>query len=154
MPHNRMHRVAHLSLLVGTMLAANAADAVAQQPTQAQTNAIRQSCRSDYQAHCASVPTGGSAALQCLQQNMPGLSPSCQSAVSAVGGGSSTPTASAPAAPRARPGQHAALATSTTHDNAPAGCADAQRLWWRFPRLLQWRPSRWRQSSPVSGRSP
>jgi hypothetical protein len=105
MPHNRMHRVAHLSLLVGTMLAANAADAVAQQPTQAQTNAIRQSCRSDYQAHCASVPTGGSAALQCLQQNMPGLSPSCQSAVSAVGGGSSTPTASAPAAPAPAPAQ-------------------------------------------------
>ena len=101
MPHNWTRRAAHLSLLVGTMLAAHAADVVAQQPTQAQTNAIRQSCRSDYQAHCASVPTGGSAALQCLQQNLPSLSPSCQTAVSAVGGGSPTPTASAPTAPAA-----------------------------------------------------
>jgi hypothetical protein len=98
MPRNRMHRVACLSLLVGPMLVANAAGVVAQQPTQAQTNAIRQSCRSDYQAHCASVPTGGSAALQCLQQNLSSLSPSCQTAVSAVSGGSAAPTASAPAA--------------------------------------------------------
>ncbi len=99
MPQNWMHRVAHLSLLVGTMLAAHAADVVAQQPTQAQTNAIRQYCRSDYQAHCTSVPPGGSAALQCLQQNLPSLSPSCQTAVSAVAGKSPAPTASAPAAP-------------------------------------------------------
>jgi hypothetical protein len=98
MLRNRMHRVAYLSLLVGAMLGAHVADVAAQQPTQAQTNAIRQSCRSDYQAHCASVPTGGSAALQCLQQNLSSLSPSCQTAVSAVGGGSRAPTASAPAA--------------------------------------------------------
>ena len=32
----------------------------AQQPTQAQVNAIRQACRADYQTYCASVPTGGS----------------------------------------------------------------------------------------------
>lgn len=98
MPPNRMHRVALLSLLIGAMLAGHVADVAAQQPTQAQTNAIRQSCRSDYQAHCASVPTGGSAALQCLQQNLSSLSPSCQTAVSAVDGGSPAPTASAPAA--------------------------------------------------------
>jgi hypothetical protein len=85
--------------------------AVAQQPSQAQANAIRQSCRSDYQAHCSSVPTGGSAALQCLQSNLSQLSPSCQTAVSAVSGGVSAahppaggapteaPTASAPSAP-------------------------------------------------------
>jgi hypothetical protein len=95
-----MRRVAHLSLLVGTMLAGHAAGVMAQQPTQAQANAIRQSCRSDYQAHCASVPAGGSAALQCLQQNLSSLSQSCQTAVSAIGGSSSpAPTASAPATP-------------------------------------------------------
>lgn len=100
MARNRKHHIAYLSLLVGTMLAAHAADVAAQQPTQAQTNAIHQSCRSDYQAHCASVPTGGSAALQCLQQNLSSLSASCQTAVSAVGGGNPAPTASAPATPQ------------------------------------------------------
>ncbi len=65
--------------------------AFAQQPSQAQANAIRQSCRADYQAHCSSVPTGGQAALACLQQNAAALSPSCQAAVGAIGGGSAPP---------------------------------------------------------------
>src|SRR6185312_6220600 len=85
------------SIATFVLLLAATLPAGAQSPTQAQANAIRQNCRSDYQAHCASVPTGGSAALQCLQQNLPSLSPSCQTAVSAVGG-SAAPTASAPAA--------------------------------------------------------
>ena len=68
-----------------------------QRPTQAQTNAIRQSCRSDYQAHCASVPTGGSAALSCLQENAASLSPACGRAVAAVGGGSESTAPGGPA---------------------------------------------------------
>jgi hypothetical protein len=60
--------------------------ALAQQPTQAQANAIKQACRADYQAHCASVPTGGSAALSCLQQNASSLSAGCQTALSAISG--------------------------------------------------------------------
>jgi hypothetical protein len=55
-------------------------------PTQGQVAAIRQACRADYQAHCASVPTGGSAALACLQQNAQSLSAPCQQALGAVGG--------------------------------------------------------------------
>ena len=55
-----------------------------QAPTDAQRSAIRAQCRSDYEAHCASVPPGGAASLQCLQQNMSGLSPGCQAAVRAV----------------------------------------------------------------------
>ena len=43
--------------------------ASAQQPTSAQASAIRSACRADYQANCAGVPTGGEAALACLQQN-------------------------------------------------------------------------------------
>lgn len=71
----------------------------AQKPTDAQTAAIRSACRSDYQKNCASVPPGGEASLQCLQKSMPKLSPSCQKAVSAVGGGGAAPVAgSAPAA--------------------------------------------------------
>src|SRR4051794_33808047 len=55
-----------------------------QQPTSAQRDAIRSACRADYQAHCASVPTGGAASLQCLQQNMSALSSACQIAVRSV----------------------------------------------------------------------
>ena len=79
-----------------------AASAPAQKPTDAQTAAIRSACRSDYQKNCASVPPGGEASLQCLQKSMPKLSPSCQKAVSAVGGvapaaGGAPVTAAAPA---------------------------------------------------------
>ena len=90
-------------LLSGFLLFGIAALAQAQQPTSAQTNAIKQSCRSDYQANCASVPPGGRASLQCLQEHMSDLSPTCQTAVSAVsGGGSSHPSATAsPPAPAA-----------------------------------------------------
>jgi hypothetical protein len=65
--------------------------AVAQQPTQAQAGAIRSACRGDYQTYCASVPTGGQAALQCLQQNAGSVSAGCQQALSAVGGGGAAP---------------------------------------------------------------
>lgn len=77
--------------------AATKAAAPVQKPTDAQTAAIRSACRSDYEKNCASVPPGGAASLQCLQKSMPKLSPSCQKAVSAVGGGAA-PAAGAPAA--------------------------------------------------------
>ncbi len=65
--------------------------AVAQPPSQAQVGAIRQACRADYQAHCASVPTGGSAALACLQGNTEQLSGACRQAVEAAGGEAPAP---------------------------------------------------------------
>ena len=76
-----------LRLLFGLVLYQLAGTATAQQPTQAQTAAVKQSCRSDYQSYCASVPTGGRASLQCLQQHQAELSTDCQAAVSAIGGG-------------------------------------------------------------------
>jgi Cysteine rich repeat len=80
--------------------------ALAQKPNQTQINAIRQACRSDYQTYCSSVPTGGSAALACLQHNAQSLSGPCQQAVTAVDG--SAPSAQRPnsataAAPASRP---------------------------------------------------
>jgi hypothetical protein len=73
--------------------------ATAQQPSPAQTSAIRSSCRADYQAHCSSVPPGGQASLACLQQNSASLSPNCRQAVAAVGGGApQSSTGSAPPA--------------------------------------------------------
>ena len=68
-----------------TSQTAAAPPAAAPQPTQAQIAAIRQACRADYQAHCATVPTGGAASLQCLQHNAPGLSAPCQQALGAIG---------------------------------------------------------------------
>jgi hypothetical protein len=89
-----MHRT---EFLLAVFLLAVPGIAAAQQPTQAQIGAIKQSCRSDYQANCSGVPTGGSAALQCLQGHMGNLSPSCQTAVSAaMGGGSAASTGQAP----------------------------------------------------------
>jgi hypothetical protein len=75
-----------IKLLVGLLLFGIAATAAAQQPSQAQIGAIKQSCRTDYQSYCSGVPTGGSAALQCLQGHISSLSPQCQTAVGAVSG--------------------------------------------------------------------
>jgi hypothetical protein len=58
--------------------------AFAQAPSDAQRAAIRSACRSDYIAHCSSVPPGGLESLQCLQKHMSSLAPGCQSAVRAV----------------------------------------------------------------------
>ena len=88
-----------------------AAPALAQAPSQAQRDAIKSQCRSDYMAHCASVPPGGEASLQCLQKNMSSLSSGCQGAVRAV---------EAPAAATAKPAETAAPKAA-----APAAAATA-----------------------------
>jgi hypothetical protein len=76
--------------------------AAAQQPTQAQRDAVKSACRSDYMAQCSSVTPGGREALQCLQQHNASLSASCQKAVAAIsGGGTTTPAATSPAKPAA-----------------------------------------------------
>jgi hypothetical protein len=74
-------------------------------PSSAQIAAIRSNCRSDYPKVCAGVPTGGAAALQCLEKNKAKLSGACEKAVAAAGGGSAAPAASsaAPATANANP---------------------------------------------------
>src|SRR5712691_8996459 len=93
---------AHAALIV-TALFAVATPAFSQAPTDAQRSAIRSECRSDYEAHCASVPPGGAASLQCLQQNMSSLSSSCQTAVRAVEAPAASKAEPAPAAATAKP---------------------------------------------------
>ena len=61
-----------------------ATSALAQAPTEAQREAIKSECRSDYIAHCSSIPPGGAASLECLQKNMASLSAGCAGAVRAV----------------------------------------------------------------------
>ena len=96
-------RVPSLAVLAAMALLAGGKTGAAQQPTQAQADAIRQSCRADYQSHCSTVPPGGSAALQCLRTNLTSLSPGCQSAVGATGGTSAGAAPAAPAASGAGP---------------------------------------------------
>jgi hypothetical protein len=65
------------------------------QPSKAQVNALRSTCRSDYMAHCSRVNPNGPGALPCLQRNAGSLSPKCRAAVSAV---ESAPAGAKPAA--------------------------------------------------------
>jgi len=125
-----MRAAAHITSLIVILLGA-ADSAAAQQPSQAQASAIRSACRSDYRSRCATVPTGGAAALQCLQKNVASLSPPCQHAVNAVGGGApatpavlatpATPVTSKLAAPAAAaaPATPATPVTSTPTTAAP-----------------------------------
>lgn len=61
-----------------------AAAPAAPQVTAAQQSAIKSACRSDFMANCSGVQPGGPQALQCLQRNVPRLSPGCQAAVGAT----------------------------------------------------------------------
>ena len=102
---------------LATVIFAVATPASSQAPTDAQRNAIRSECRSDYEAHCANVPPGGEASLQCLQKNMSSLTSSCQAAVHAV---------EAPAAPKAESAPAAApKAESATAKPSAAPAASA-----------------------------
>lgn len=112
---NTLKRASKLApwLSVAAILA-TAAPAFAQAPSQAQRDAIKSQCRSDYMAHCSSVPPGGEASLQCLQKNMSSLSSSCQSAVRAV----EAPAATAKPADTAAPKAAAPAAATTTAPKA------------------------------------
>jgi hypothetical protein len=81
-------------------------------PSSAQISAVRANCRSDYPKVCAGVPTGGAAALECLEKNKAKLSAACEKAVAAAGGGGAAPAASsaAPASANAAPAAAAAPA--------------------------------------------
>nr|WP_309943846.1 hypothetical protein [Tardiphaga robiniae] len=78
------------------ILIAIASPTFAQAPSQAQRDAIKTQCRSDYIAHCSSVPPGGEASLQCLQKNVASLSAGCAGAVRAVQAPTAAPKATAP----------------------------------------------------------
>jgi hypothetical protein len=97
---------------IAAAMFAVAMPAFSQSPTDAQRKAIRSQCRSDYMAHCASIPPGGAASLQCLQSNLSNLSSSCQSAVRAVEPPAAPQAESAPAAATAKPTDEPAAASA------------------------------------------
>jgi hypothetical protein len=104
-----------LGALICVLLAAALSPAQAQQPTPAQTDAVRQSCRTDFMANCGGVQPGTREALQCLQQNVAKLSPSCKTAVRAT-----MPAPPAAAAPAPRPAAAAAPSSPPPAAAAPA----------------------------------
>ncbi len=130
----QVRRMCHgLSLALSALVATHA---MAQQPSPAQQSAIRASCRADFQAHCAGVPTGGAAALTCLQQNVDRVSPACAQALRAVSGGKAT--AAAPVAPASapRPATTPGLPTSDQWPhtvNTPNGSAIVYQ-----PQVISW----------------
>jgi hypothetical protein len=105
-----------------------ASPASSQAPTDAQRAAVKSQCRSDYMAHCASVPPGGMESLQCLQKNMSSLSSSCQTAVRAVGTpgeAKAEPAATEPAGAPAKPAAEPAAAAPAKSAAEPAAAPKA-----------------------------
>ena len=113
---NKLKCNATLFASMATVMFALATPALSQAPTDAQRSAIRSNYCADYQAHCASVPPGGEASLQCLQKNMSSLSPGCQRAVRAVEPPAAAKAETAPAASGRR--ETAGLAGSTRRNGA------------------------------------
>jgi hypothetical protein len=95
----------------------------AQQPTQAERDAIRAACRSDFMANCSGVEPGGKAAFECLLRNDAKLSPSCQAAVNAAEPKPAEPAAAAaPAAPApAAPAPSETAPPAAKVERAPPG---------------------------------
>ena len=132
---NTLRRAATLWASMATIIFAGMAPAFSQAPTDAQRSAIRSECRADYEAHCASVPPGGAASLQCLQKNMSSLSSACQTAVRAVEPPAASKAESAPAetaapaAPKAAAGAPAKKPSSAQVAAIRSACrSDYQKL--------------------------
>jgi len=126
---NALTRAAKLGTLLAVAIFATAAGA--QAPSQARRDAIKSQCRSDYMAHCSSVPPGGAESLQCLQKNMSSLSAGCAGAVKAVEAPAAPNADSTPAAAKTEPAPAATTtakpATETAAPKAaPAGTSAKQ----------------------------
>jgi hypothetical protein len=115
---NALMRAAALWAALATVTFSVTIPAFSQAPTDAQREAIKSQCRSDYMAHCSSVPPGGAASLQCLQKNMSSLSSSCQSAVRAVEAPAAPKAESAPAAATAKPASETAASKAAASSTA------------------------------------
>jgi hypothetical protein len=107
----------------GLLLALLSNQVSAQGPTQAQRDAIRAACRSDFMANCSGVEPGGKEAFECLLRNDAKLSPSCQAAVNAAAPKPAEPAAAAaPAAPApVAPAQSETAPRATKVERAPPG---------------------------------
>jgi hypothetical protein len=105
-----LRRDTALCAILAAAIVAVAGPSFAQGPSEAQKEAVKSACRSDFIAHCSSVTPGGEAALQCLAKNMSSLSSGCQSAVKAV---------EAAAAPKSEPAKTEAAPAAAAPAAAP-----------------------------------
>ena len=104
----------------GLLLALLPNQVSAQAPAQAQRDAIRAACRSDFMANCSGVQPGGKEAFQCLLRNDAKLSPSCQAAVNAAA--PKPAEAAEPAAPATvAPAQSETAPPAAKVEHAPPG---------------------------------
>jgi hypothetical protein len=130
---NTLTRAATFGAAMTAAVLISAAPAFSQAPSEAQREAIKSQCRSDYMAHCSSIPPGGEASLQCLQKNMASLAPGCQGAVKAVEApaapkAESTPAATGkPAAEAAKPSAEPKTSESKTSESAAPKAAAAKQ---------------------------
>jgi sRNA-binding protein len=111
-----LKRDAMFCALTAALMLAVATPSLAQ-PSEAQKEAVKSACRSDYMAHCSSVTPGGEAALQCLAKNMSSLSSGCQSAVKAV---------EAAAAPKSEPAKTDAAPAAAPKTETAKPAAEAK----------------------------
>jgi hypothetical protein len=120
-----LRRDAAFCALLAAALFAAATPALSQGPSDAQREAVKSQCRSDYMAHCSSIPPGGEASLQCLAKNMSSLSAGCASAVRAVEAAAAPKSEPAPAAaaPAKESAPAAATAKPATETAAPKAAA-------------------------------
>src|SRR4029077_10888275 len=97
-------------------------DQAAAQPTQAQRDAIRAACRSDFIANCSGVQPGGKEAFECLLRNDAKLSASCRTAVNAAAPKPAEPAAAAAPSPAtAAPVPSETAPPATKAERAPPG---------------------------------
>lgn len=78
------HASARMVAVVAFLLIPITGSLHAQGVSEAQKDALRSSCRSDFMANCSGVQPGGTEALQCLESHMAKLSAPCQGAVKSV----------------------------------------------------------------------
>ena len=113
-----------LWLLAGLLTILAIDPLAAQQATEAQREAIRASCRSDFIANCSGVTPGGKDAFECLVRNESRLSGSCKEAVNAVAEKPAEPAA-APAAETPAP---ARAESAAPKEPAPAAASSEDAL--------------------------
>jgi len=109
---------------VSMLAVLGATNLVAAEPTDAQRSAIKSNCRADFMSNCAGVPAGGAEAMQCLEQHLAKLSPSCQQAVNAVAAPAAPSTAPAATKPESKPAQPAATETPSAGEKSETKSAE------------------------------
>lgn len=109
-----MRRFATSAGLLTALILCGAQPAVAK-PTEAQLDAIKANCRSDFMSNCWGVPRGGAEAFQCLKEHMASLSAGCQTAIKAA-----TPAPAPAKTPAPVPAKEPAPATEPAPAATPA----------------------------------